>query len=203
MLGARSRKYLRMSLRTTMVLILILAVFLGWRVNKARQQARAVAAVKSHGGWVHFDYEFVGGKLTKGREPWAPRWLREILGDEFFREIEYVSLVYDDSTGKRYDNENFSSCDDLLALLVRQPGIKKLFLHGTQATDTGLEHVGKMTGLDALYFWDATSITDAGAAHLAGLKNLKKLHISRSPDHGRKPRPSEQSAQDRDAFATG
>ncbi len=163
-----------------MVLVLILAVFLGWRVNKARQQARAVAAVKNRGGWVHYDYEFVGGKLTKGAEPWAPRALRTILGDEFFQEIEQVSLVYDDSTGTRYENKNFATCDDLLAQLASQPGIKTLLLHGTQATDGGLKHIGKMASLEAIYFWDATSITDAGVAHLAGLKNLKKIHISRS-----------------------
>ncbi len=163
-----------------MVLVLILAVFLGWRVNKARQQARAVAAVKSHGGWVHYDYEFVSGKLTPGSEPWAPRWLRSILGDEFFQEIEQVSLVYDDSTGTRYENKNFATCDDLFAQLASQPGIKTLLLHATQATDEGLKHIGKLTGLESLYFWDATSITDAGVAHLAGLKNLKKVHISGS-----------------------
>jgi hypothetical protein len=178
--NARSRKYLRMSLRTMMVLVLILAVLLGWRVNKARQQTKAVAVVKSHGGWVHYDYEFVGGKLTPGREPWAPHWLRKILGDELFQEIEYVSLVYDDSTGTRHDNKNVSTCDDVLAQLASQPGINQLLLHGTQATDEGLKHVGKMATLEALFIWDATSITDAGVAHLAGLKNLKKIHISRS-----------------------
>ena len=178
MLSARSRQYLRMSLRTMMVLVLILAVLLGWRVNKARQQARAVAAVQKNGGWVHYDYEFVGGKLTKGAEPWAPRLLRTILGDEFFQEIEHVSLVYDDSTGTRYDNKDLTTRDDLFAQIASQPGIKTLLLHGTQATDEGLKYVGKMTSLESLYFWDATSITDAGVAHLAGLKNLKNVHIS-------------------------
>ena len=36
-----------------------------------------------------------------------------------------------------------------------------------------------MAGLNLL-IWDATSITDQGVAHLAGLKNLKKIHISNS-----------------------
>ncbi|MGO9470735.1 MAG: hypothetical protein ACLQVF_42120 [Isosphaeraceae bacterium] len=38
-----------------MILVLIFAVFLGWRVNKARQQRRVVAAVDKYGGWVHYD----------------------------------------------------------------------------------------------------------------------------------------------------
>ena len=63
----RFRKHLRFSLRSLMLLVLILAVFLGWRANKARQQRRVVAAVEAYGGWVHYDYESVSGKLTPGQ----------------------------------------------------------------------------------------------------------------------------------------
>ena len=176
----RLRRHLRVSLKTMMVLVVILAVPLAWGVNKAREQRRAVAAVQKYGGWVHYDYEFVGGKLTPGQEPWAPRWMRSLLGDEFFQEIAYVSLVYDSTGGKRREITNFAPCDDIFAQLAGQSGIKQLLLQRTQATDRGLEHVGRMTGLEALYIWDAASITDAGVAHLAGLKNLQKIHIDNS-----------------------
>jgi hypothetical protein len=83
-----------------MLIVLIAAVFLGWQVNKAREQREAAEAVLRYRGWVHYDYEFVNGKLTPGRSPWAPRWLRKLLGDEFFQNIRQVSLVYDESTGK-------------------------------------------------------------------------------------------------------
>ncbi len=59
----RIRKYLRVSLRTLMLLVLLFAVLLGFQVNKARQQRRVVAAVEKYGGWVHYDHEFVAGKL--------------------------------------------------------------------------------------------------------------------------------------------
>ena len=163
-----------------MVLVLIFAVFLGWRVNKARQQRRAVAAVQEYGGWVHFDYEFVNGKLTPGQEPWAPQWLRRMLGDEYFREVSYVSLVYDSQGGKRVEIANFKPCDKLLEQLATQTGLRQLLMRSTQATDEGLKHVGRMAALEKLYIWDATSITDAGVAHLAGLKNLAIIHIDSS-----------------------
>ena len=148
----RLRRHLRVSLKTMMVLVVILAVPLAWGVNRAREQRRAVAAVKKYGGWVHYDYEFVGGKLTPGQEPWAPRWMRSLLGDEFFQEIAYVSLVYDSTGGKRREITNFAPCDDIFAQLAGQSGIKQLLLQRTQATDRGLEHVGRMTGLEvALY----------------------------------------------------
>ena len=163
-----------------MLLVLILAVFLGWRANKARQQRRVVAAVEAYGGWVHYDYEFVSGKLTPGQAPWAPHWLRAVLGDEFFRELSYVSLVYDYPGGKRQENPNSKPCEDLLAQLVSQTGLTTLLMKRTQATDEGLKLIGQMTGLEDLLIWNASSITDSGVAHLAGLKNLKRIHIDTS-----------------------
>ena len=112
--NGKLRHRLKISLRAMMLVILVLGLWLGWRVNKAREQREAVAAVQRYGGWVHYDYEFVNGKLTSGRSPRAPRWLRGLLGDAFFQEVRQVSLVYDNSSGKRFDNANVSACDDVL-----------------------------------------------------------------------------------------
>jgi hypothetical protein len=174
------RPWSRISIRMSMLIVFAIAVVLGWQVNKAREQRRAVAAVEQYGGWAHYDYEFVNGKLTPGRNPWAPRWLRKILGDEFFQTVRLVNLVYDDSAGKRLDNSNTTACDDLLRQLSRLDGLKELLLTETQTTDAGLAHIGKMTELEALFIWDARSVTDAGIARLTGLKKLKTIHISQS-----------------------
>ncbi len=91
-----------------------------------------------------------------------------------------MSLVYDYPGGKRKEIANFEPCDALLAELASQRGLKTLLMQRTQATDSGLAQVGKMTGLEDLLIWDATSITDQGVAHLAGLKNLKTVLISSS-----------------------
>jgi hypothetical protein len=180
MLDAKLRHRLKISLPAMMLLILVLSMWLGWQVNRAREQREAVAAVRRYGGWVHYDFEFVNDKLTSGRSPWAPRWLRTMLGDEFFQEVRQVSLVYDDSTGKRYDNANVVACDDVLARVSRLPGLRSLLLKESQATDEGMRHIGRMRGLEDLLIWDARSVTDGGVAHLAGLKNLKNIHISHS-----------------------
>jgi hypothetical protein len=92
--------------------------------------------------------------------------------------ITQVSLVYDDSTGTRFDNQNHEPCDDLLARLTRQTGLKSLLLQKIQATDPGLKHIGMMTSLEELFIWQATSVSDAGVVHLANLTNLKNIHIS-------------------------
>jgi hypothetical protein len=163
-----------------MFLILVFGAWLGWQVKKAREQREADAAVRRHGGWVHYDWEFVNGKRTRGRQPPAPRWLRGVLGDEYFQEVRHVSLVYDDSTGRRYDNHNQSPCDDVLALLSNQYGLRSLMMRGTQATDAGLRHLRGLTGLEDLYVWDATLISDDGVGGLAGLFRLKNLHLDSS-----------------------
>src|SRR5205085_1702937 len=36
------------------------------------------------------------------------------------------------------------------------------------------------TELEALYVWDAGSVSDAGVAHLAGLPKLRSVHVSKS-----------------------
>jgi hypothetical protein len=174
------RRRARVSIRATMLIVLAIAIVLGWQVNTAREQQRVVRAIQKYGGWVHYEHEFVNGKLTPGRSPWAPRWLRRMLGDEFFQTVRQVSLVYDDSTGSRFDNGNTRPCDDLLREVAELPGVKSIQLKETQTTDEGLRSIGQMSGLEELYMWDARSVTDAGVAHLAGLRDLKKIHISGS-----------------------
>jgi len=48
------RRWLRFSLRSLMLLVLVLAVALGWAVHKARQQGIAVSALKEMGCIVRF-----------------------------------------------------------------------------------------------------------------------------------------------------
>jgi hypothetical protein len=163
-----------------MLIVLAVAIVLGWQANKIQDQARAVDAVQKYGGWVHYDYEFVNGTLASGRAPWAPVWLRRVLGEELFRNVRQVSLVYDNSTGKRFDNPNIQPCDELLRKLAKLPGLQELLLHGTQVTDEGLRHIGRMTDLEKLFIWDARSVTDAGIKHLSDLKKLQYIHISKS-----------------------
>ncbi len=174
------RRGLRLTVGMMMVLVLVLCLGLGQQSNRARRQREVVAAVESHGGWVHYDYEFVNGTLTPGRSPGAPDWLRRNLGDEYFQEIRQVSFVYDNSTGTRYDNADTRSCDDALALLEGQSGLKYLLMKGTQATDKGLSHLRGLTGLEDLYIWDSTLISDAGVENLRGLVNLRHLHLDKS-----------------------
>jgi hypothetical protein len=46
MANGKLRHRLRISLRATMLVILLLGIWLGWQVNKVREQREAVAAVQ-------------------------------------------------------------------------------------------------------------------------------------------------------------
>jgi hypothetical protein len=54
--------------------------------------------------------------------------------------------------------------------------LQELWLRGTQITDAGLRHLGRVRSLTKLYLHD-TQITDAGLAHLKGLSNLRALYL--------------------------
>jgi hypothetical protein len=49
MTDGKIRRRLRISLRATMLVIVLLGVWLGWQVNTAREQRQAVAAVQKYG----------------------------------------------------------------------------------------------------------------------------------------------------------
>ena len=70
-----------------------------------------MAALQKFGGFVHYDWEFVNGrvkaprcnslwkpswgKFTPEGKPWAPDWMRRALGDEYFQSLTHVSLYVD------------------------------------------------------------------------------------------------------------
>jgi hypothetical protein len=193
------------SIRGLLLLILAIALWLGWVVNQAREQRQAVAALQTFGGFVHYDWEFVNGPvkvpqgnqlwkpswgtLTPGRRPWAPDWLRRALRDEYFQTIAHVSLYVDIKKGVADATwVNLGTADDALRKLTTQKQVRTLQIGGNQVTDLNLAYVGQMTGLEELSvswgfhlteYLDLTgwNVSDQGIAKLRRLKKLKTVHI--------------------------
>ena len=132
------RRWKTISLRGSLLLVLAIALWLGWVVNKARQQREAVAALQKFGGFVHYDWEFVNGPvkvprgnllwkptwgtLTPGRRPWAPDWMRRALGDEYFQSLAHVSLYVDIKKGVADATwVNMGPADDALRSWLPRP----------------------------------------------------------------------------------
>src|ERR1700730_11984175 len=115
----------------------------------------------------------VGGLPKAGREPWAPRWLRRLVGDEYFREVAWVRLSDDDTTGKPTNL-------DVLPYLGHFPRLKYLSLNKIQTTEQNLKCFRDLTNLETLHLLGAHELTDTGAVPLRELKNLRSLYISYS-----------------------
>ncbi len=185
------------SLRGLLLSIVAIALGLGWIVHKAREQREAVASLQKFGGFVHYDWEFVGGpvKVQRGNliwkptwgtfkpggKPWAPDWLRRAVGDEYFQSIAHVSLFVDIKKGQADATwVNVGPADLALRKLATQTSVRTLQLGGQQVTDENLAYVGQMTGLEELSIFWSFQLTDKGISQLSGLKRLRILEIDNS-----------------------
>lgn len=114
---------LRFSLRSLLGVITGLALCLSFvthMIDSAREQRDAVEAIEDAGGVVQYDW---APKLVPQRpgtwqvvyeashwsnllsrdqgQPGGPKWLRELVGDDCFQEVESVSFVVDVGAGHR------------------------------------------------------------------------------------------------------
>jgi Leucine rich repeat/Leucine Rich repeat len=88
---------LRMSVRTLMIVVFLLAGGLGWVVHLAHVQRDAIAAIRSGGGDTTYNWQLKRSpdghrRLNPKARPRAPKWLIDSLGPDFFGHVELVRL---------------------------------------------------------------------------------------------------------------
>jgi len=174
------RSWLTLSLRSLLVLVTLLAVWVGIVANRAREQRRIVNALSQYPGvMILYDHEWdltAGGEIPKprplGPPPGAP-WLRSRLGDEYFVTVIGVFLTGD--WGGKTEMPNSAA----LELIRDLPGLRVLSLEKSSISDAGLAAIADQTEL--VYLWlDDTVISDAGLVHLLRMQKLKYLYIRNS-----------------------
>jgi hypothetical protein len=159
------RRFLRFSVRGMIVLVLVVGGGLGWLVRSARIQRDAVAAIEKVGGSVSYNWEWSNGKSIPGGKPWAPRWLVDLIGVDYFGHVTIAWL-----------SPPLNATNATLAAVARLTRLERLVLIGTSADDAALAHLkglGKLSSLNLGF----TQVTDAGLAHLKGLSNLSILTL--------------------------
>ena len=68
-------------------------LWLGWFVNRAQQQRRAVEWVRELGGSVHYDFETDEYfRVNEDAKPPGPNWLRSLIGINYFADVVKVNL---------------------------------------------------------------------------------------------------------------
>ena len=150
------RRWLRISLRALLIIVLITGGGIGWVMHRARVQRGAVEAIRRAGGWAYYDWELMDIKTSnfdglrvklKGVPSW-PKWLNDLLGADYVGSVRSVGLP------------------------------------AANDADPIMPHVAQLQGLEELYIGPAVRLSDAGMAHLRGLTRLKVLHLPNT-DHGR------------------
>lgn len=173
------RVRLKISLRTLLVLIFVISLWLGWRVDKARRQQHAVAQVEKYNGYVRYDYEYADGKEIPNAQPKAPKWLRRNLGDDYFREVSrviYVDQPLSDATLAPLTD--LSAIEELCFLTRMHDGLAPVDPPSGLArlTESGLSRLEGLTRLRRLEF-DDWELTGSKLRHLNHSTELEELKI--------------------------
>jgi hypothetical protein len=155
------RRWLQYSLRTLLVLMLVLGCGLGWfahKVQRARAQRKAAAAIKAVGG--RLLYAPVSGAGVRTAVAWVGKLLDEELSGDVIGGDLAETLITD------------AGLEHLWGLTQ----LRALSLAGAQVTDAGLGHLRGLTQLRELYLAN-TPVSDAGLVHLRGLRQLVVLYL--------------------------
>ncbi len=143
-----------------MALVVILGCWLGYVCVRARTQADAVRAIKSVGGAVMYDDQFAVNPGTARPKWWAPRWLVDRLGKDYFYTVVAARL-----SGPGVG-------DAELAPLGSLGRLQSLNIDSNRVSDAGLAHLGGLVRLEKLIILN-TPVGDAGLRHLDGLGRLR------------------------------
>jgi hypothetical protein len=161
------RRYLRFSMRGLIVVVLLIGGWIGWIVRSARVQRDAVAAIKRAGGTALYDWQWhfpSRGPARNASGPWAPIWLVERIGADYFQNVTNVSL------------RDSGSSSALVAQIGGFDRLELLMLGGSEISDDALRHLNGLSNLQALHL-SGTDVTDRGLKHLKGSVRLKRLSL--------------------------
>lgn len=162
------RPRLRFSLRALMLVMTVVCIFLGYHVQRARDQRNVVATLEAAGARVSYDWQSPASNL---HAPPGPAWLRAWVGNEYFQEIDGV-YAWD------VDNEHFERVFDALS---RCRKLKHLHISSTQVID--LRNFESLRGLQQLetVVLSRGQFTDGVLQILGQLPKLMELNLSDEP----------------------
>jgi hypothetical protein len=193
-----SRWRLQFSIRSLLIMVLVVAVPFSWlatAMRNAKIERDAAAAIRKGGGEV--EYEFLGhGNLITTQSRFSPippgaEWFFATLEIEFFARVSKVTMhvpitdhdiVLLDQLGDAggLDVASYVETDDDILRLRRHSHLRGLEVQVSNArvTDAGLQPLNSFSNLKVLSINDCAFITDAGIARLKELKYLDSLELS-------------------------
>lgn len=196
----RWRPRLRFSLRAMLIAMTVVCLFLGYQVQRARVQRNAVAGLSINTMDIMYDWECAArarSLVTSGRYgvPPGPDWLRNLIGGEYFQEVQEVRFQVDQDTDPAVFG-HLANLPQLQELAIYGPyeaplqlegldrgflanlrHLESLALNQLKINDTCMQQIGERTSLRSLYL-DGSVMTAEGIRHLVGLSQLETLDLS-------------------------
>ena len=160
----RKRRWFQFSLRTLLLFTVVCAIGCAWlarRVERKSKEREAVEAIVRLKGEVFYDYQLGAVEDVK---PSGPAWLRKLLGENFFSEVDAAFLYDPDITD--VELTNLEGLTELQTCVVT----------GNKVTDAGLVNISGLTHLQ-MPRSSGDKITDAGLVNLRGLTQLQELDL--------------------------
>ena len=187
------RRWAQFSLGTMLLAVTALCVWLALHTRAAERQRKAAAGILELKEQVFYDYQLRGEGVYGNLPPPGPAWLRERLGIDHLANVDGIVLWNPQTVGtalrylkdlptcrRLYLQFNETRLTDAeladLALLVQ---LERLEIQSPKKTDRLLAALKSLKNLESLTISGrAAGISDEGAAHLAGLKSLRRLVLA-------------------------
>jgi hypothetical protein len=187
------RRWFQFSLGTLLALFTGICICAAVWANSANRQRRAVEVI-GQDGYVVYWHEWPAPfgqsdfrAVNYAAEPSGPRWLRRLVGDEYFRTVRSVCFTPEAFTlsklGELASVDTVSICavqlkDEDFKHLSRMQSLKQIWIvYGFELTDAFLSHLTDLENLQCL-FVNNTPITDGSIPYLKQLSHLNQLTLS-------------------------
>jgi|GEM_PF-6691573 hypothetical protein len=145
-----------------LILITIVAIWLGWKSHRARQIRLIVKSVQSDGYMVYYSLE----DPTKSAIADAT-WYSRMLGTEFYADVIGV---------EGFAHRNLGA--DRLQTLADMDSMESLRVSFTEIDEESIKAIGEMSKLRILHI-SAPDFPPEYLSHLTNLNNLENLSITR------------------------
>lgn len=184
---AITAKLFRFKLRTLFILVAVFAVCLYLFLAPRWKRFRVEQITLSSSGSLVYLHQFTEDGIDLTAPPPGPRWLRTVLGDNFFAELAEVHLV--DPTQEEFDQiatcdcfsnlfvESKTSVIHSLGALDQTRNIENLNLYGKLWTDTQIKTWDVQRSPIKMLGLHRTQHTDAVLKSVAQLPHLKHLAL--------------------------
>ena len=188
--GPSRRKWnFTFTLRTMLVVVTALCIWLAIHTQRARRQQQIAQRIREKSCSCTSGYDNRGNLFRSPSESWAPSWLLDWLGEDFFYSVT-SAVIFDDLVAdaamlphlqELAIVENDGLTDGELSALRGHRGLKVLHIFGvgdkTQITDRSLALMGELPGLEYVRIMNTGPFSAKGLRDLAQAPRLVRVEI--------------------------